>query len=535
MPAAANIDCSDVSVAFGDFIALDRVSVSFEPGRIHALVGQNGAGKTTLARVVAGLVPATTGEVRADGAIIANGDVLASRAHGIEMVHQSFALPPSMTVAEALEYGATDRTGRVFSRRGLDGRWQRYLDRNGVAVKASAKLRNLPIESLQAVEIARALSGDARTLILDEPTAVLPPEAVSRLFEQVRRLRDSGVTIIIVLHKVREVLEIAETVTVLRHGELILRTVPADTMSPAAFAEAIVGPSEGSADGSRGNAVDRADRDAALGVTELGESSQETLPRRSDIGPALVELTGVTSTASDGGAHLRDVDLSLFGGQIVGVAGVEGNGQTSLAETIAGITDIAAGELRIAGERATVLDALRRRALGLRIIPFDRNTQGLSGSTPLWQNWAVPLMVGSRRHKGLMRPAQLRAEAEAALRTWDVRFRSVNQKASELSGGNAQKVILARELDADARVIVAAQPTRGLDLGAVEFVWTALRDARAAGAAVLLISSDLDELADVCDRIIVVLGGEVVLDVAKAEGTPYDIAAIGQAMTGVLA
>lgn len=521
MGQAPSIDCADITVAFGDFLALDTVDVSFEPGKIHALVGQNGAGKTTLARVIAGLVPATTGHIAADGEVVANGDVLASRAHGIEMVHQSFALPPSMTVAEALEYGSTRRSGRIFSRRRLNAFWQRYLDEAGVAVPADAKLRKLPIESLQAVEIARALAGDARTLILDEPTAVLPPDAISRLFERVRRLRDSGVTVIIVLHKVREVLEIADTVTVLRRGELIVRTVPVETMSAADFAATIVG-----------TPVEDADAPSLLGAEPADPPAHAT---RAVSGPALVQLREVTSAPSDGGSRLSRVDLELFGGQIVGVAGVEGNGQVALAETIAGIVDIRSGELRIADTPATTLDPLRRRALGLRIIPFDRNTQGLSGSTPLWQNWAVPLMVGSRRRRGPMRPAVLKAEAEAALRQWDVRFRSVNQKASELSGGNAQKVIMARELDAAARVIIAAQPTRGLDLGAVEGVWKALRDARDGGAAVLLISSDLDELVGVCDRIIVLLSGEVVLDETGRPGLPYDMAAIGRAMTGAAA
>ncbi|MDQ1130318.1 ABC transporter ATP-binding protein [Microbacterium sp. SORGH_AS_0888] len=526
MPQSPSIDCADITVAFGDFLALDRVDVSFEPGKIHALVGQNGAGKTTLARVIAGLVPATAGHVAADGEVVANGAVLASRAHGIEMVHQSFALPPSMTVAEALEYGSTRRSGKIFSRRRLNAFWQRYLDESGVAVSAEAKLRKLPIESLQAIEIARALAGDARTLILDEPTAVLPPDAISRLFDRVRRLRDSGVTVIIVLHKVREVLEIADTVTVLRRGQLIVRTVPVGTLSAADFAATIVG-----------TPVEGADAPSLLGATSLAEPVAAAPSPAAPAGPgtALVQLREVTSAPSDGGSRLSRVDLELFGGQIVGVAGVEGNGQVALAETIAGIVDIRSGELRIAGTTATALDPLRRRALGLRIIPFDRNTQGLSGSTPLWQNWAVPLMVGSRRRRGPMRPAVLKAEADAALRRWDVRFRSVNQKASELSGGNAQKVIMARELDADAKVIIAAQPTRGLDLGAVEGVWRALRDARDGGAAVLLISSDLDELIGICDRIIVLLSGEIVLDEAGGHDMPYDMAAIGRAMTGAAA
>lgn len=519
MPVSA-VTCDNITVKFGDFVAIDRVSVAFEPGRIHALVGQNGAGKTTLARVVAGIVAPAAGQVLVAGAGVSGG-VLEARARGVEMVHQSFALPPSMTVAEALEYGSTRRVGRIFSRRSLNARWQEYLDRTGVTVSAGAPLRDLPIETLQAVEIARALAGDAKVLILDEPTAVLPPNAVGRLFDNIRRLRDSGVTVIVVLHKVREVLEIAETVTVLRRGELILDTVPSGSLTPRGFADAIIG-SENSTE----------DDAAVLGLAEaMPPVAVAGTPAPSQRGPVLARLDAVTSPDSSGGAGLRTASLDLHAGEMVGVAGVEGNGQVALVEVLAGLSPASRGVVEISGEDMTHRGLLERRARGLRIIPFDRNTQGLSSASPLWQNWATPLMVGSRRRRGMVRAAQLRREATAALEAWDVRFTSVNQPAASLSGGNAQKVILARELDDGASVIVAAQPTRGLDLGAVEFVWRALRKSRGSGASVLLISSDLDELAEVCDRIVVVLGGAVVLDVAA----PFDIGRIGAAMTGAAA
>ncbi|MCS5734364.1 ABC transporter ATP-binding protein [Herbiconiux daphne] len=524
------ITCTGVTVRFGDFVALDDVSVAFERGRIHALVGQNGAGKTTLARAIAGLEAVSEGSISSNGEIIPNGDVIASRERGIEMVHQSFALPPSMTVAEALEYGSTVKGGRSFTRRGLNARWQKYLDASRVSVRAGEKLRNLPVETMQSIEIARALAGDARILILDEPTAVLPPESVGRLFEQIRRLKAAGVTVIIVLHKVREVLEIAETVTVLRRGKLILETVEASGVSVADFTEAIIGGSDAAAAGvAPGTSPVASDDLAAIGLDLGTHAATEFVDTAT--GESLVRLVGVTSASSSGGPGLHGVDLELFGGQIVGVAGVEGNGQVALAETIAGLSEVRDGQVELIGESATRLDPLRRRGLGLRIIPFDRNTEGLSRSSPLWQNWAIPLLVGARRRRGYVRTGVLRKEAESAFQEWDVRFTSVNQNASELSGGNAQKVILARELDADARVIIAAQPTRGLDLGAVEFVWRALRRARDSGAAVLLISSDLDELMEICDRIIVVYAGGIALDTAR----PFHIAEIGSAMTGVSA
>ncbi|WP_159500255.1 ABC transporter ATP-binding protein [Microbacterium sp. 18062] len=518
--SANAIDCSRITVRFGEFTALNAIDVSFDAGRIHALVGQNGAGKTTLARVIAGLVPAAAGTVAVDGNSIETGNVLTSRSHGIEMVHQSFALPPSMTVAEALEYGSTRPKGSLFTRRSLNAYWQKYLDDSSVEVRANQRLHDLPIESLQAIEIARALAGDAKILILDEPTAVLPPESISKLFDRIRRLRDAGVTVIIVLHKVREVLDIADTVTVLRSGELILRAVPAESVTAEGFARAIIGSSDRLSE----------DDDAALGIHRVDEHVENT-HRDHPLGPAALELHDVSSAESSGGLPIRNADLTVHSGEIVGVAGVEGNGQVALAEAIAGMLEIRSGKLILAGKDATKLGTLQRRAMGFRVIPFDRNTEGVSGSTPLWQNWAIPSLVGPQRRSGPVRTKLLREKADEALRRWDVKFRSVNQNASELSGGNVQKVILARELDEAARVIVAAQPTRGLDLGAVEFVWDALRSARDNGAAVLFISSDLDELAEICDRIIVVLAGEIVMD-AEA---PYDFESIGTAMTGASA
>jgi len=511
------LDCREITVTFGDFVALDGVSARFEPGRIHALVGQNGAGKTTLARVIAGLVEPSGGEVVIGESHLPGGDVKAARQAGIEMVHQSFALPPSMTVAEALEYGSTAR-GRLFSRRALNDRWQRYLDDIGVAVSAKARLSTLPIETLQAVEIARALSGDASTLILDEPTAVLPPESVGQLFDRMRALRDRGVTIIMVLHKAREVLEIAETVTVLRRGKLILAAEPVEAVTPARFAEAIIGeaPAAGGDDLS------------VVGLDGPDGAAHPAPAVRGAARSASVTFSGVSTKGGDGGPGLRSLSTSLYPGEIVGIAGVEGNGQVALAETIAGLQAVESGELEIAGSRADHLSPLQRRARGVRIIPFERNTEGLSTSTALWQNWAVPRMVGGSR-RFFINPRALRADAEKAFADWDVRFSSATQKASELSGGNAQKVILSRELDEDAAVIVAAQPTRGLDLGATEFVWTALRRARDRGATIVLISSDLDELEAISDRILVLLGGELVLDAAP----PYRTQELGTAMTGI--
>ena len=497
--------CEEISVAYGDVIALHDVSVAFEAARIHAVVGQNGAGKTTFARVCAGIVRPASGRLAIDGHPVALGSVSASRRCGVELVHQSFALPPSFTVAEALEFGSAARTPPVFSRRALERRWRDHLASFDVSARLSDRIRDLPVETQQSVEIARALISNARVLILDEPTAVLAPPAIDALFARLRRLRDGGVTVLVVLHKIREVLAVAETVTVLRAGMLVDRTLPAAGLSATTLAQAIVGSN------------DIADR-PAIGVV----ARERTLA-----GPApALRLTEASTRVEVTGPPLRAVDLTVGHAEIVGVAGVEGNGQRTLVNAIAGLTGLASGTLHLGGRDVTNASMLARRACGLRIIPFERNVEGLSLSSPLWQNWSARLLAAGRLLRAID-PRRLRSASRAAFERWSVRSGTVDQPASTLSGGNAQKVILAREIDDDATLIVAAQPTRGLDIAATAFVWEALREARARGCGVIVISSDLDELFDISDRIVVVVSGGIAGDFAP----PYDLHRIGAAMT----
>jgi simple sugar transport system ATP-binding protein len=496
--------CEDVTVSYGDVVALRNVSVAFEAGRIHAVCGQNGAGKTTFARVCAGIVRPSSGRLTIGERPVPVGNVGAARESGVELVHQSFALPPSFTVAEAMEFGSTRRTPPVYSRRGLEARWREHLESLDVRARLGDRIRDLPVETQQGVEIARALVSDARVLILDEPTAVLAPPGIELLFARLRRLQQSGVTVLLILHKIREVLAIAETVTVLRAGQLAGSVLPAAGMSPADLAHAIVG-STATADAPRAPAAAAPD-----GASDTA-----------------IRLTAVTTRGGDEGPALAAVDLSVRRGEIVGIAGVEGNGQRTLVNALACLTAIHAGSLALGAGDATRETLLERRARGLRIIPFERNIEGLSLRSALWLNWSARLLVIGRMLR-LIDPPRLQAASRAALERWGVRFASVDQPAGALSGGNAQKVILAREIDDDATLIVAAQPTRGLDIEATSFVWQALRDARDRGCGVLLISSDLDELFDICDRVVVLFSGSVAGEFAA----PYDLGVVGAAMTG---
>jgi ABC-type uncharacterized transport system ATPase subunit len=514
MSADAALACTGLTIRFGDFTALADVTLQLEANRIHAVCGQNGAGKTSFARACAGLIAPAAGTIAVGDKPLRGGQVSAARAAGVELVHQSFALPPSFTIAEAMEFGLTGRAGAVFTRGGLDARWAGHLEALGVEAKPSARIRDLPVETQQAVEIARALAGRARILILDEPTAVLAPAAAEALFARLRRLAESGVTILIILHKIREVLAVADTVTVLRGGRLVEGPIEANVITSDRLAQSIIG----AAPVGRATAEDLG---ALVGIATPHGMSHSPATK------TVAALDRVSTRPGADGQSLTAIDLAVHAGEILGIAGVEGNGQRPLVEALAGLVPLAGGTVSLDGAEVTRLSLAERRRRGLRIIPFERNTEGLSLSSPLWENFAARKLLG-RSALALIEPRALRREAEAAFATWDVRFGSVDNPARSLSGGNAQKVILAREVDADARLIVLAQPTRGLDLGATAFVWQAMREARARGLGLILISSDLDELFDISDRVVVLQGGRV----AGRFTPPYDLSAVGAAMVG---
>ncbi|MDE3761914.1 ABC transporter ATP-binding protein [Sinorhizobium meliloti] len=514
------LECRDVTVKFGDVTALSDVAVSFVPGQIHAVVGQNGAGKTTFARVAAGLVQPTAGAIDVMGHEIRTGKVSVSRTAGVELVHQSFALPPSFTVAEIMEFGAIGKGG-IYSRKGLAKKWRGHIADLDVQVDLNRRIRDLPIETQQGIEIARALVMDARVLILDEPTAVLSPSGINMLFARVRRLRERGVTVILILHKIREVLGIADTVTVLRGGRKVEGPLPIAEVSAERLANLIVGEAVA-------QTLDRHERDALVGTKPpSGEGAGHPKNAKS---PSVLSLKAVSTRPDSEGIALDGVDLDIRPGEIVGIAGVEGNGQKTLVRAISALADLAGGSIVLAGHDVTGKPLAARRAIGLRIIPFERNVEGLSLTSSLWQNWSARKLLQGSLLK-VIRPSAVREACDRSLREWSVHYHNSAQKAGSLSGGNAQKVILAREVDRDARLIIAAQPTRGLDIGATAFVWQALRQARDRGAAILLISSDLDELFDISDRVVVMLSGRV-----NGEfHAPFNIASVGAAMTDAAA
>lgn len=501
VPGTIAVSVRSLTVRFDSFTALDNVSFALKPALVHAIVGQNGAGKTTLARCLMGLQSADAGTVSLAGREQPLGSVKLAKAAGVEMVHQSFSLPPSATVAEAVEFFHPSRRAlqpfrRVTHSHAVGAR----LAHVGVRVDPNARISSLPVETLQALEIGRALLSQPKVLILDEPTAVLAPPEVRALFARVREIAASGVTVLIVLHKVREVLGVADTVTVLRQGRCVCASEPTASFDERRLSEAIIG--------------------QALPVAPA------RIQATSDTSDLLV-LTDVGTAFKAGDASLDHVSTRVRAGEILGVAGVEGNGQRSLVEAIVGIHTITSGRVDLLGFDVTRSSVTERRRCGLRVIPFERLTEGVSTTRSLWENVVVGELAVTPLRFGLVSPRRLKAKAKVILDAWQVRYRDVDQHAGSLSGGNVQRLILSRELATGLRVLVAAHPTRGLDLGAAAFVHDTICEL-ATSAAVLLVSADLDELFALSDRIMVLNGGRV----AGTFERPFQLTEIGAAMVG---
>ena len=515
------LHCRGITVTFGETTALSDICLDLAPGKIHAIVGENGAGKTTLARTAAGLLRPDSGDLTIYGTELRFGSIDSARSAGVELVHQSFALPPSFNVAEALEYSVGGNIG-FFTRRRLFERWNGHLRALDIEVDSKKRIRDLPIEVQQGVEIARALVTDAKVLILDEPTAVLPPPGIRALFERIRSLKDRGVSIVLILHKIREVFQIADTISVLRKSRLIAGPLAGESVSEEEVAHLIVG-----SQGKKSSGAKFADALIGRAAAHAQKSNGDTGIRKSNDGHALLRIDGISTEADGEGQRLNETSLHVDAGEIVGVAGVEGNGQLALVRALADLSDLRSGSVELCGQDVTNANLAYRRSLGLRIIPFDRNAEGLSMKSELWRNWSARELALSPLLSGI-NPSAIRRRCRRSLANWDVRFSSTRQYAGSLSGGNAQKLVLSRELDDQARLVIAAQPTRGLDIGAASFVWATLRQASERGCGILLISSDLDELFGVSDRLLVMLSGQIV----EVFSPPYDLGETGRAMTG---
>ena len=474
-------------------LANDSIELDLREREIHALLGENGAGKSTLMNILYGLVTPDGGELRIDGSPVVIRDPADAIARGIGMVHQHFMLVPVLTVAENVVLGQeTTRGGQVLDTRAAARRIVGLADRLGFTIDPSARVDQLSLGQQQRVEILKAIYRGARILVLDEPTAVLTPQETREIFEVLQRLREDGTSIIFISHKLDEVLDIADRITVIRRGKVVGTRTPADT-NESELAELMVG------------------RAVSLRVDR----------GRSHPGALMLEVSGLRATDDRRHDVCNGVDLAVHAGEIVGIAGVGGNGQDELVECIVGLRKPTAGSIRLGAHEITRSSVEARRDLGIAYVPADRQRFGLVLSFRLPDNFVLTRYAQAPYAGGLggfvRQERAIRAEADRLMTEFDVRAPSVDVAAATLSGGNQQKVVVAREFRHDLKALVIDQPTRGLDVGSIEFIHKQVIERRDAGVAVLLVSAELDEVLDLADRVLVMYRGRIVGSFSAAE------------------
>lgn len=487
---------------FPGVIANAGVDFDLLEGEVHALLGENGAGKTTLMNVLYGMYSPDAGEIRLRGKQVAFASAREAIAHGLGMVHQHFMLVKPFTVAENIVLGQrSPREPLTQDPRQIHGRLRALSEQYGLAIDPAAPVWTLSVGEQQRVEILKALYRGAEALILDEPTAVLTPQEVDELLAILRRLAREGKSIVFISHKLGEVLGVSDRITVLRDGKVVA-TLPADKADEHGLACRMVG------------------RDVILRVSK-GPAHP---------GEVRLAVRDLSARNDRGLPALRGVNLEVRGGEILGIAGVAGNGQTELEEVIAGLRRATGGEVTICGQRAANQPPAAIGALGLAHIPSDRYAMGMLRNFTIAEN-TVLQRVGDApfTRRGWLRKEIIRQEARALVSAFDVRTPSVENPARTLSGGNAQKMILARELARQPKALLAAQPTRGLDVSAIEYVHGKLIEQRDRGVAILLISTELDEILTLSDRIAVMYGGQIV---GVVDGPGADVHEIGLMMAG---
>jgi general nucleoside transport system ATP-binding protein len=511
------LELRGVTKRYGAVTALEDVSLSVRAGSVHCVLGENGAGKSTLCGIVFGTKTPDAGEVRVDGQILEARGPADALARGIAMVHQHFSLVGTLTVAENLALGGLRR------RRGVREAAQRLRelgDRYDLHVDPDAIVEELSVGERQRVEILKALSSEPHLLVLDEPTAVLPPVEVASLLQLCRRIADDGRAVVLVTHKLAEVRAVAERATVLRGGRSVA-TVDLDSVDDDELVRLMVGRDVGAT----GGAVA-----AALGLTAGSGPRPVQAAATAFAGPAAISISGLSLDVSGGASILDEISIEVRPGEVVGIAGVEGNGQSELARILAGAQEPTRGEQQLAGKDVTGLRPRERARLGLAVIPEDRHLEACIDGLSIAENLVLGDLPDFSRF-GLLRRGAIAARAKELMAEWDVRAPGPLVAMKTLSGGNQQRVVLARELSRDPLIaVLAAQPTRGLDVGAVVGVLTRLRAAAATGAGVLIISSELPELLATCHRIAVIHRGRIVGEVLPSE--PGALERIGTLMSG---
>ena len=476
------LELDHISKAFGDFYANRDISLTVEPGQIHALLGENGAGKSTLMNVLYGLYQPTSGRILVDGKpqqFSGPGDAMAA---GIGMVHQHFMLVPVFTVAENVALGAENTSGGRLDLKVTRARIREISERYNFGVDPDAIVEDLPVGVQQRVEIIKALVRHAKVLILDEPTAVLTPQETDELLAIMKELAAGGTSVVFISHKLREVKAVSDVITVIRRGQ-------------------VVGDADPNADATE------------LASMMVGHDVQLTVDKaKAEPGEVTFAVTDLTVTLPNGQVALDHISLEVAKGEILAVAGVQGNGQTELAEAILGLADgETAGSIRLEGKELVGLNPHQVLRSGVGFVPEDRNEDGLVGDFSIAENLVLDLYDTPQFSRGgSLRVAEVNRNAVDRVAEFDIRTPSPQAQAGQLSGGNQQKVVMARELSRPLSLFVASQPTRGVDVGSIEFLHQRIVAERDRGTPVIIVSTELDEVLALADRIAVLYQGRVV-------------------------
>ena len=484
------LELRGITKRFGSLTANDHIDLVVEPGEIHALLGENGAGKSTLMNVLYGLYEPDEGEIVLDGEPVTfsgPGDAMAA---GIGMVHQHFMLIPVFTVAENIELGH-ERTKSIaapvlgfLDRRRARREVQEISERYGLAVPVDALVQDLPVGVQQRVEILKALVRDAKVLILDEPTAVLTPQEIDELMAIMRALRERGTSIIFITHKLREVKAVGDRISVIRRGKVVGTAPP--TAPESELAEMMVGR-----------------------AVQLLVDKQPAKP-----GKPVLAAKGLTIYDPRGHQVVKDVSLEVRAGEILGIAGVQGNGQTELIKSLLGLVSPDAGSVLLEGRDITSAGPRASLEAGIGFIPEDRGHDGFVGSFSVSENLVLDLVHDERFSTGpALRMSAIEQNARERIEQFDIRTQGPAAPVTSLSGGNQQKVVVARELSRPLKVLIASQPTRGVDVGSIEFIHQRIVAERDKGTAIILVSTELDEIFALSDRIAVMYDGRIVATV----------------------
>ena len=514
-PTPLAIRLTDIHKTFGPVRANDGASIEVARGEIHALVGENGAGKSTLMRVLSGMYAPESGRMEVNGRDVTGWSTADAIAAGVGMVHQHFMLVPTLTVAENMMLGRELTHGGQLDVGRAERETSELSRTTGLAVRPEQKVADLSVGEAQRVEILKTLYRGARILVLDEPTAVLSPPEIRELWQVLRGIRERGETIVLITHKLGEVMEISDTITVMRQGRTVERLRTAET-TPAEIARAMVG------------------RDVQLASQFVAEDLERTAPAagRPAGDSALLDVRDLVVEDVRRLTAVKGVSFSVMPGEILGIAGVEGNGQTELLDALAGLRPARSGTIHIARNDVTARSIKERGDLGLSHIPEDRHARGLVLDYSVAEN----LILGQQHRftRGVrLDQHEILSNARQQIERFDIRPTDPRLAARALSGGNQQKIVIAREMGRNFQVLLAAQPTRGVDVGAIEFIHARLREARQAGKAILLVSADLSEILALADRIAVMYGGKLVTMMRRADANeevlgPYMTGAAGQ-------